>query len=271
MATRPINEPNAISEVVFVLQLGIELSPDVIEGLLQSLEEVLKPVFPRVDRVQRFSFALEDPHKPSKQTAAVELGGLDFKRFSLAGSVEWMLRIHPGFISANCLSYTRWDKVWSSAYRYLRTVAENVISKANPINSIGLQYIDRFIYEGQDEDYSLEELFSRSSVFLTSHAFDSGSLWHVNQGWFEDIGQTGRCLNVLNVAANMVGNTHQTTIDHQANLQLHESCTDYRRLFGESLEKSSIAVSMGELHLRNKEVLKALVLPAMATRIGLVG
>jgi hypothetical protein len=130
--------------------------------------------------------------------------------------------------------------------------------------------VDSFIYEGKSEDYSLDELCTRHSEFLTAHAFDSGLLWHVHQGWFENIEETGKCRNVLNVAANMVGNTYQITIDHQANLQLQESCTDYGKLFGESLENSPIAVSMRILHSRNKEILKASILPAMAARIELV-
>ena len=119
------------------------------------------------------------------------------------GTPAWLLRLLGRQLSVECTRYSRWEKVWGAAHRYLEAGLE-VIEEQEPSRKIALlgqTFIDTFLAER--DDYDLSALLKRESP-LADKVFSSGSTWHSHVGWFERLDCLGTnvpWLNQLNLDA----------------------------------------------------------------------
>jgi len=119
--------------------------------------------------------------KPDGQIEAQlsRLLSLAFKNFNIKGEFDWALRAEGNFIAINCLDYSGgWKEIWPKVQNFLNLTVNKLISTENPLESIALQYIDRFIYEGQIEWYKTSTIFNNESPYLNKKVTGSGPLWN---------------------------------------------------------------------------------------------
>lgn len=260
MPTNPIHGAHSIVEAAFALDFANVFDERAVEAVL-LLQESLREELPRIERLNAITF-----HMQQGVTAppATRPSGAIFQSVKQDGSPAWVLRAEGQRIVVNCLDYLRWADAWSRAQRYLSMATQAVMTGENPIVGAALQYIDQFVRQGE-QGYSATEVFSRESIYLTRKAFDSGALWHVHEGWFEQSEDFGaRCLNILNIGTNKVAEVHTTTIDHNQLFQLRERPIAELAGLRERLDSM-----MQYMHQRNKNVLTGLLGREMSQRIGL--
>jgi hypothetical protein len=125
---------------------------------------------------------------------------------------------------------------------------------------VALQTVDRFM--DSTETYQISGVLNPDSRFLTKQALESGSLWHIHQGWFEENNQDQRCLNVLNLSTNDTPDGVSTTIDHNAQMIFNS---------GKSVThlESELADIFEALHNKNKDIVRELLSDEQKGRIGL--
>ncbi len=262
MATNPIHGAHAIAEVAFALEFASEFDERAVQAVL-LLQEPLREELPRMEALNAITFQFQPQQGASISPAARPTGAI-FQSVKQNGSPAWILRAEGKRIVVNCLDYLRWADVWARAQRYFSMATQAVMIGENPIAQVALQYVDHFVRDGQ-QGYSATEVFRADSVYLTRKALDSGALWHVHQGWFEQPQEFGeRCLNVVNIATNDAGGVHTTSIDHNQLFQLRERPIAQLGGLIERLDRM-----MQYMHQRNKQVLAGLVAREMSQRIGL--
>ena len=260
----PINRAHAIAELV----LFFEFSPDLREVLpsLHSLKDVLKEKLPNVEIPQLFQVEFSP-----KQQSFRQVPGLELSRSLPDGTPAWIVNIAAPSVAIHCLDYTRWAAVWGEMRGYVGNVFNAIGAAPVSVSSIGLKYVDRFIWRGPEPDYDGALLFRTESGRLHPRAFKSGSRWHCHTGWFEQ-GATGEdILNQLNIdSGRHILDGAQViivSIDHTQILRATKpnQLAAYGSGSSQELEKL-----VQHFHADNKNVLASLLTKTMNTRINLV-
>ena len=169
---------HAIQNVAFGVEWEGVLPPEAFAGIEQALRA--SQIKDLGEKKEINSVKVE--FGPEGSRAAQELGGYVFEW--RAGSVVTRT-FHVGqnqLIVANH-SYTRWDQVWADAKRFL-AVALPVLERFKKITSLGLQYVDVFVWKGNPDQFPTQEIFRRECSVLPRSTLNNTDLWHVHQGAF---------------------------------------------------------------------------------------
>jgi uncharacterized protein (TIGR04255 family) len=269
----PINSAHAIVEVVMFVQFVPDFGESTIRKLV-GVEHDLKDELPKVNPIQKFAFSMFPEH--GSQIVQQQPIGIEMQSIGRDGSLEWMLRTTENTIAVHCLDYSRWDKVWQQAKGYLDKTFRHLEGSESFIASVGLKYIDRFLYDEEPEQASLSTLFRPDTNLVFKRAFLSGPLWHCHSGWFEDLNVRGgmKYLNQLNIDAtltNIYGNRRLViTVDHNAVAQVPQDKSSLSIVMKKNGSEGLLLDEiMGELHQRNKTMMSELLSKQMAKRINL--
>jgi len=271
----PINQAHAIVEVVMFVQFEQEFDDASTQKLLELAQD-LKTELPQGQMVQHLeataTFELGKLQSHNLPTSLKPIG-VDLKNTKHDGSITWRLFTTQNTFSVHCLDYSTWIDVWDQAKKYLYKAFEKLDGTDNKIFLIGLKYIDRFVYEGDQEEYTASKLFNSETDLIFRHAFSSTPVWHNNVGWFEDLQEFGTCLNQLNISTayeNISGSQkHITNIDHNA-IYREEVPKSFPIIIGDQDDvNTSLHRVMNALHSMNKRVLARLLTVQMARRINL--
>ena len=206
---KPVKGKHAIEVAVFTVTLQNGLSKHSVDALM-TLKESLKEQYPVFNPVNKIEVRLEkDLVKKEIHTVC----GVNLQQQDEHGKVLWALHASDNSIAVSCFDYDRWGQISARALPNLLFVMSVIADDQNPITTIGLQYVDRFV--GQADTYKLNQVFNTKSRFFSKQTAQSGPLWHIYQGWFQEIeGYEGKHLNVLNLSTNDTQLGLITTIDH---------------------------------------------------------
>lgn len=255
MDFNPINDDHAVESVSFTVLTTRLIDADDIHALAENHNAI---------RSELPAFSLPEPGTPTVEFA--------YRRPD--GTASWLLRCGNGNeITVECRRYTRWEKVWATAERFLKHAMECCVQaeEVSFINST-LRVTDRF--KSASSETKLESIFRRDSL-IADIVFDIGPVFHSNVGWFESA-EEERILNTLNVQGRLDGEFNRTSsvIDRSLYVVL-EHFQQIRPVKPFTLEEAFseespvIARSMSLLHARNKEMLRRIVVDKMQDRIGL--
>ena len=189
----PINEAHAVAEMLVFLQFSPNLSPAL--PSLMGLKDLLEAKLPKATENTAFSITLEEGRNEVTKLPS----GLQLMSFRSDGNPAWILNIGPAVISLHCLDYTRWEPVWKEMRFYIGEVLKAIGAAPVSLSSVGLKYVDRFIWTGRDEDYNANLLLRSGSQYLHPGAFQSRQRWHCHTGWFHETDEFGEILNQLNI------------------------------------------------------------------------
>ena len=259
---RPISGKHAIEVTAFSCVFERPFSKSSIEALM-TLKETFKEQYPVFSTTNLVNMRIEHdnvPPRASQATAGVSLQVLKEGQHKPA----WSLRADVNIITVSCFVYNRWASESSKAIRDLTSVINIVADDQNPVNHFSLQTVDRFV-GGNRTDYKINQVFNSKSKYLTHYARNAGPLWHIYQGWFEDVkDKKDRLLHNLNLSTNETSHGIITTIDHNAQYQFipFASATDFSN-------DKYITEIFNILHSRNKEIILNLLTIKQCRAIGL--
>lgn len=206
---KPVKGKHAIEVAVFTATLQNRLSKHSVDALM-TLKESLKEEYPVFHPVNRIEVRIE---KNLAEKEILTICGVSLQQQDEHGRPLWALRASDDSISVSCFDYERWDQISERALSDLLFVISVIADDQNPITTIGLQYVDRFV--GQTDNYDLKQVFNTKSRFFSKQTAQSGLLWHLYQGWFDEMeGYEAKQLNVLNLSTNDTQLGLITTIDH---------------------------------------------------------
>ncbi len=126
---------------------------------------------------------------------------------------------------------------------------------------------DVFQRNGPDDydDYQASEVFNLDSDYLSKKVTGGFLLWHVHQGWFEDIGRFS-ILNNLNISTNgEKSGLHLSKIGHLTRVQSPQETP----LVDDNKIKKFVKESALICHDINKSVMSNLLSEAAKKEIGL--
>jgi hypothetical protein len=145
------------------------------------------------------------------------------------------------------------------------------ITEANHyITNISLQYVNCFITI-DEANYSIGDIFTLNSPYLSNKVRNSGPLWHLYQGWVEnDVSLNCNCLNNLNISTSKKDNELVTAISifRQAELS-NDVLNTFDQLKGQVLLGSKIEEIMNGLRMACKKMLLELLAEEISIKIGL--
>jgi uncharacterized protein (TIGR04255 family) len=274
---KPINSAHAIVECVIFFEFAPFFSQAVRERFVNNLASQLKHDLPKIERKNIVETAISVKDGNPSWSSKEELSGVELQRIKSDGTLEWMLRTTQNIISVHNLDYTRWDNIWIEAKKYLQTAFEPLQGADNFVNSIGIKYIDRFVYDGAVDNYQISNLFSEETDLLPRKLFASNPLWHSHIGWFENVKGIGLpCLNQINIDGTYANFSNRkkpvVTIEHNAILRAGDnldSISSYLSQQEEDKDSTKLDQIMHALHIVNKGVLSSLLNDKMKININL--
>jgi uncharacterized protein (TIGR04255 family) len=262
MTAVPINSANAVDAVAFVIIFDRNFTEQEEKKFLE-LQKTL------ADDLQQFSqdIVIETQLENGKAVKhESKNSGIKLQSIQPNGKVGWGLHIFANQISIFCGSYDRWEKVWAKVDKYLKCSVKLLELNSINVTAIALQYVDRFTENASDE-YELTNVFNNKTQYLTSNTKNAGKLWHVHQGWFENISDKEKILHVLNLGATENSEKILTTIDHSLQFQFVDKPHIAKNFFG---SKKEYQKAFDLMHQKNKDVLKELLNHEQCQEIGLV-
>lgn len=268
---QPINKKNAIESATFVVVFEREFDAAELQAVL-GLELSLKNEFPSFDKMNRIQVNLDgqkgDANSSLGVTGSIGFNGVLLQRFTPDGKRDWAIQIAENTVVVSCYNYDSWLKESQKALRYIQESLKAIRTLGNPVAMIVLQTIDHFISsspDGSKNVYQIGDIFDTKSPYFTPQATQSGQLWHVFQGWFEDMNDLGgKCLHVLNISNTNQGDKLLTSIDHAAQLQLATRQTINEAIYSEKLQQI-----FDKLHELNKDIIRRLLCETQRQAIGL--
>jgi uncharacterized protein (TIGR04255 family) len=259
---QPYNERNAIKNVAFALEFKEEAEESLIQSLIALYQETehLNTTLPR-KQVHSTTLYSEIPSIP---TTSKNLGGVTFDRLTPKGIPEWSIFLGGNVLVINCGDYTRWDKVWVQAKKYLNIVLPLLSEKT--FSLIALEYIDKFLISDITEGKWQKELFKNDSKYLPSNIYTLEEPWHSRHGFFlkkdNEIGKI--ILNNIDVDY-LIGHEEDSLLmmrtQHKTELQ---TLTKYNNNFLKNVE-----LVIRESHDINKGIMKNILSKGACSEIDL--
>lgn len=260
----PIREPNAVDQCVFALQFSRELN-EAETTKLQILKSDLEDQLPQHNdiTVAGFELGAGEVRQHAEKIAGIRMfsENKDCPHRIVSNRPDWQLEVASNHLKIYSLNYEGWTPVLSKALEYIVAVKSALEVTDLITERIILQVNDIFLFDGDEAEYQQGDLFRDDSAFLTKHSSGMGWLWHVHQGWFEEC-QNSRLLHVLNIGTRSdASKPHLTIIEHV--MQLHGAWPL------NTIESESLQTVFGELHNKNKSIIRDLLSPSVLKRIGL--
>lgn len=261
----PLAGHNAIETAVFAIELAQPQTPDRVQAIKTALDGFAQELPGEQTAQQSNMFVAFGPTLPPFGEAL---------RFVAkpSGDHAWRVQLTGNVLQVMCTEYTRFADVWGKARRYLQAM----LAAADPdciVASVSHQYIDKFLYPAGMAlaEYSMEELFTRDTPYLTPQSWQSGLEWHVYQGWFDYAPDNSRRtlhqLNVTNATLAAPMPRLASVIDHRGSLQYAAAQPPTAGQLAAA--DGPLNAYMAELHDAHKAVFSQLVCPEKLQEIGM--
>lgn len=269
MSFKPINPKNAISEAVFMVHFIRPLFEHESVGI-RNLHDKLKDDFPKLsDQAIQINFIAPNQMPPAAPIEMAVYGpdGGFVRRLSVNGAV----------LAINELHYTRWEEVSKRAIGYLTKVLDVIATSSSTaatlplsVRAIGLQIIDRFVWDGDPKEFALNKALVRPFERLPSAVWGAQNPWMSSHTKFET-GPIGAIVDKLDVwAAAFPPNPKMTVqIDNilENQYQPPTSIPEPNSFVQGNGKKLQEVYDL--LHKRNKAMLRELVVEYLRKQIGI--
>lgn len=274
----PQNDANAITSVVFAIELDGQLDGETLSDLT-ALHAKLKNELPRRRESRSLVLQVDATIGLAGQGASQigmpgEVSGITFDSVKKDGQTEWAISANKGALLCVCASYTRWSLVWPRAWAFLSEFGRTIGGRAR-VAAVGLQFTDEFVAEVPPNEFRAGSVFNAASRHLVAAATEKPGLWHVHFGFFGPAfdSEIARQLNVVNV--DVVGESDVITRDttrvkvtsnHRTVLS---SAASLEQWLGVAHNSGDVGRAMEAMHATNKDVLRDLLNEAVCKSIDL--
>ncbi|WP_108500503.1 TIGR04255 family protein [Paracoccus indicus] len=266
MSFSPVAGHHAIIEVVFELAFSRPWSGEELQKI-EAAHPEWEDDLPRSSKTQTHKLTMDNGGTPVWTPG----NGVAFESFQRNGQVAWRMMFENNIAVVNCLVYDGWRNVCPTSIRLLRSALNSAnIGGDQHINSISLQYINAFAWEGPIEEYQISDLLRDNCRELPAAIFDRSShLWHQYSGWFEqgDNGIAGRTLKKVHFDGleDLNGAAHV-----RCDATLRRDCaTPVNAKFAIKNELAQIEETFSDLHLELKALMRTLLSDGMVGKVSL--
>ena len=161
--------------------------------------------------------------------------------------------------------YIRWAQFHDAMATLLQPLLDGLLGSIS-VQSVRLEYRDRFTYTGEPNAAPAELLLRKGSPLIAQHVFALTSPWHSHTGMFEPSPGVQRRLIQIEIAATDVkrGNTLKRSIGIMTGAQDNFAASEET-----DQEALQILGRLPDLHSRSKNLLRAIITPEVAVKIGL--
>ena len=265
----PASTDHAVTAASFQVILSASMPPSLITRL-QASHDQFQTELPALNVGKTVTIEIT-PQGP----VINELPGTAFSFLRPDGTPAWSLRVSGNEIAVDCNRYTRWAAVSEQANALIRRVFELFIAWGHgdlEVAGVALTVRDDFYWHDELEAYDLKRLLMSSDV-LVERSFVTGPVWHSHAAWFEDRNAGVSTLVHLNVdgvevdpSPNNRGAHAQVAITNFQNVRYNQpmQITWHGANFNDT-----VVSGMENMHIRNKSLLKKLLIPTVASSIGL--
>ena len=187
------------------------------------------------------------------------------------GTTENELKVERSSVSFRTTAYEGWDITWGKVSNYFRELLPIYATTAT-VASIGLTYVDKFVWTGAIETCLPSLLLRDDSIYVSPYVYDITELWHNHTGHFIRASNViKRLLNVnVDYIEENVGQTPRRVVGITTVVTdlLNQPTYDQLDLHGASLEDFCVG-QITQLHGLSKQVFGRVINDAMCNRIGL--
>ena len=286
---RPWNKDgHAIVDAAFTVDFVSPPTPSTVRELL-ALHSKVRNEYPRKQELTLGKFGISANQSTGEVRSGVvgetQPGGLIFDSLKANGEVERSIQLSENKLAITRADYEGWDKTWGEARGILVKMLPVLLERGDVI-AIHLRYHDRFVWDGDPEEFRADLVFRRDSPFLAPNLFEVEDFWHSYHGFFEylDRPYLHQLLNVMEakvITAEIVGEdpsprtvaevrlNHRTFHGVEQAGTRPELITSEEELFGRGDEPGLLDAYMNEMHDRNKAVLRRLINDEMCDSINL--
>lgn len=279
MATaKPLRNNNAIEAMAFVVQLNRPIQADEAAKLF-SLKGEIEKILPRFEMMQGHTMMVGGPSLLQQSTP----NGISAQSFKGDGTPMWMLRAFTNVVIVNCFEYDTWANVWDRAKGLLTQSLRAIASASLNISGVGLQVVDRFVYDSDPTPYALADVFQADSVYLPPNVARAGAHWQVSQNWPLSLVADGKTpesdaffdgagvANTLTLRSGRINDNFSVSVDHLVQITLEGMFPD---VFHSPEDEDRSAAFLDEafsnvLRISNKSVIRELLCDEQLKAIGM--
>jgi len=212
--------------------------------------------------------------KKSVQEAGFELNGgetaanppevIGYSYYSSGNPNEEVVKIQKNAAFVAASTYGTWKAFSQHADTMIGPFIESAL-EITGISHAKLEYVDRFVFKGEQEHANLSDILDLSKLGLPKQALESGMPWHDRRGWFEVVDQGPVLINSDVVLAEV---THRDQPNARLKSVLITTVVESR--FPQPIgELSSLNEVVYGLHKMSKDTLRLAITDDAANSVGL--
>jgi uncharacterized protein (TIGR04255 family) len=171
------------------------------------------------------------------------------------------LTFAPNAIQFQTAGYVRWSPFLGDFERATSAILNACLSAVS-VSAVKLEYWDRFIWTGDWTNFDRWQLFKKNSEFLSLAAAAQSNQWHSHCGWFENVNENKR---LVNINVDVVEVIHNARVAPSVGIytmmqDVHSSTLQTPR---------QIVTNLDQLHLSLKKLFDLIIEVDIAKQIGL--
>lgn len=217
---------------------------------LERLDEVMSDRFAKGEIKHSINFTLNEgsSHVPEPKFSGWRLDRPSPDDESL---IDWQLEIESKRCAIRTFAYEKWEPFISTAIDILADLFERTDLTETAFEELGVQFIDRFHWNLTDGEYDLKKFFKPdSAIFSESIRKRNTPLWHLFQGWKEDVGDRSYIENINLSTIERADTPHRTEIVHVVRCVKSDKDGE-----GDKFDKKVVRELSGYAHDQNKKLL----------------
>jgi uncharacterized protein (TIGR04255 family) len=273
-------QPHREAHAIEIVAAALTFTEPLTDALLRKALRAADGVTARVKLTQRDAIAgLQFNVQPggSPRVESTPTMGISFKRTEIEtnhlGTVQTVaveeLAVDRQSLVFRSRRYERWKQFTERANELLQPIL-SVLLDSTSVQSIRLEYRDRFTHAGKAKEAKTEELLRVGSPLIAPHVFEEPNMWHSHTGMFVDSDSVERRLIQINVDAvdvQLPGNDFMSR-----SIAIMTGIQDHFRIGGIDDEDQQTAFVVGRLedmHELSNALFRRLICDEVCNRIGL--
>ena len=253
---------HAIESASFIVNFRSPIDQDD-EGRFNDRLVELEEFFPSIESPEFFQISFGQPPtgQPDKPVMKV------LNEFGRDGKATWSAQFGESTISLSCKRYTRWDEVWSEAYKRI-SLLMGIVDPHKFIASIDYAAVDKFSAL-TDTNSLLSKNILKENEWVPSYLLEySDPRWDFSCGRFLDVQSDTLLLERMEAQSAIESNRTIVSISNLFSLRF-ESAVRAKDIVVEEGLSEKFASVWQDLHDRNKTAIKSILIDELQNRMGL--
>lgn len=258
MTWSPLHPDHSIDRVRLVFRFSQNLPDKTIMKLGKQIEEIQSDLGLTTKNYRDSNTIVIGPTGPEDQYGWHILRG-----DSPSGPLE-VMALHRHALVYETGDYTRWKYFIERLEKVVHSTLKPCLEIVD-LNHLILEYIDRFVYDGEADEASPTSLIRDIDHWLPDEALAGQRLWHLHRGWFETY-------DGVNLLINQNFDCQEGDVPERGRTKSVQIYTkvEFRDKLSE-VDFDGIGTRLNSMHKRSNEVFGSMLLDGILDKIGLAG